>query len=244
MQVATAQKPTLNQIWIGEELQYLHFDSTHVLFDFPGKYGQQDKKGYHIIGDTLRLQDWFRSSSDNYKTMQQKNYDFIIHAKSDSITLKPLNDNALSLARSNSTITYKPIQSIYKKTFEYDSLRFTATNCYGYCPEMTLVIKGHDLFFYGGRHAIKQGNYTANIPEAVYAHLNELLRKSAIEKISSYKNEVFDAPYYTLTIYFNKKEKKIEGFVFPLIIKDLLIFLLNLPKMIESNLNPSIALLN
>lgn len=230
---ASGQKLNFYQAWIGDSLEFLKFDSTHATFQFSGKYGYHDKKVYHLLGDTLRLQDWFHSSSDNYKTLQYRDYDYLISVRKNSILLKPINDNALSLAGNRKEIKYQPIKSVYKKSFDFDSLKFTSTTCYGTCPEMTIVIKGKDVFFSGGRHAIKQGNYKASLSDTLYAELKDHLRKSAIEKIKNWEQEVYDAPYYTLTIYSKQNQKLIKGYDLPLVTKDLLRFLLELPKKLK-----------
>lgn len=230
---SSGQKPNLLQAWVGDSLEYLSLDSTHATFQFSGKYGYHNKKGYHLLADTLRLQDWFHSSSDNYKTLQHKDYDFLISFKKNSILLNPINDQALSLAGNRKEIHYQQINTIYKKSFDFDSLKFTSTTCYGRCPEMTIIIKGNNVLFSGGRYAIKQGNYKASLPDTLNAQLKDLLRKSAIEKIINWEQEVDDAPYYTLTLYFDHKKKLIEGYDLPLVMKDLLKYLLDLPKKLK-----------
>ncbi len=227
---SSGQKPNLLQIWVGDNLEYLSLDSIHATFQFSGKYGYHYKKGYHILGDTLRLQDWFHSSPDNYKSLQHKDYDFLISTNKKGFFLTAINEDALRLAGNRKLIQYRPIHTVYKKTFNFDSLKFTSTTCYGRCPEMTILIKGKRLFFSGGRHAIKQGNYKAVLPDTLLAQLNDHFRKSAIEQITNWKQEVDDAPYYTLTIYFDDKKKLIEGNVLPLVMKDLLKFLKYLQK--------------
>lgn len=230
------QKQNLYQIWIGDSLEYLSLDSTHATFHFSGKYGYHDKKGYHLVGDTLRLQDWFHSSADNYKTLQHKDYDFLVKVHKNTFFLNPINKDALLLAGNRSKIRFEPIANIYKEKFDFDSLKFTSTICYGKCPEMTLIIKGKKLFFKGGAYAVKHGNYEAVLADSLYFQLREHLRKSAIDRIVNWKQEVVDAPYYTLTVYYDKKEVFIEGYFLPLVTKDLLKFLLSLPKKIENDL--------
>ncbi|TAH08213.1 MAG: hypothetical protein EAZ13_04105 [Sphingobacteriia bacterium] len=233
LKVASGQRLNFYQAWIGDSLEYLKLDSTHATFQFSGNYVYHDKKGYHILGDTLRLQDWFHSSSDNYKTLQHKDYDYLISSRKNSILLKPINDNALGLAGNRKEIKYQPINSIYKKSFGFDSLKFTSTTCYGTCPEMTIIIKGKYVFFSGGRHAVKQGNYEAFLTDTLYTKLKDHLRKSAIEKIKNWEQEVYDAPYYTLKVSSKQNQKLIKGYDLPLIMKDLLKFLLELPTKLK-----------
>ena len=231
-----SQKLNFKQVWVGDSLEYLSLDSTHATFQFSGKYGYGDKKGYHILSDTLRLQDWFYSSVDNYKSLQHKDYDYLITPKKKKILLQAINENALMLACNRNLITYRPIHTIYKNSFDFDSLRFTSTTCYGTCPQMTILIKGKIVFFSGGRYAIKQGNYKTILTDTLYRQLKDYLRKSAIEKITNWGQEVDDAPFYTLTVFYAGKSKYIEGYDLPLVTKDLLKFLLNLPKKLENKL--------
>lgn len=189
------------------------------------------------MGDTLRLQDWFSYLGDTSKTLRHKDYDFLISINTKGFSLAAINENALRLAGNRKLIRYQPIETVYKKTFYFDSLKFTSTTCYGTCPEMTILIKGKHLFFFGGRHAVKQGNYKALLTDTIYLQLNDLLRKSAIDRIVNWEQEVYDAPFYTLTIYINKKKKYIEGYDLPLVTKNLLRFLLELPKKLENKLN-------
>lgn len=230
------QKPTLQQIWIGDSLEYLSLDSIHATFQFSGKNSYHDRKGYHILGDTLRLQDLFSYLGETSKTLLQKNYDYLISTNKKGISLSAINEDALRLAGYRKLVQYKPIHSIYKKTFNFDSLKFTSTTCYGRCPEMTILIKGNHLFFSGGRYAIKQGNFKAEIADTLYLQLKDFLRKSSIEKIVNWEQKIYDAPFYTLTVFFDNKQKYIEGYELPLVTKDLLRYLLDLPKKVERTL--------
>lgn len=232
-----SQKQNLLQVWIGDSLEYLSLDRIHATFQFSGKYGYHDKKGYHILGDTLRLQDWFSYLGDTTKTLRHKDYDYLISTNRNGFSLTAINENALRLAGNRKLIRYQPIQTVYKKSFKFDSLKFTSTTCYGTCPEMTILIKGKQLLFSGGRYAVKQGNYKAVLTDTLHRQLSELLRKSAIDRIINWEQEVYDAPFYTLTIYNDKKEKYIEGNDLPLVTKDLLKFLLELPKKLENKLD-------
>jgi hypothetical protein len=233
---ALGQKSTIERVWIGDSLEYMQFDGVHATFQFSEKYGYHNKKGYHLLRDTLRLQDWFYSSADNSKTLRHKDYDFMVRVRRNTLELQPINQDAFWLAGNRSRILFKPIDNFYKKSFDFDSLKFTSTTCYGTCPEMTIVIKGNKVFFTGGRHAVKQGSYEAFLSDALHYQLTEHLRKSAIDKIINWNQDVDDAPYYTLTIFYRRKTKHIEGFDLPLITKDLLKFLLHLPKQIEKDL--------
>jgi hypothetical protein len=143
---AFGQKSTIERVWIGDSLEYMQLDGVHASFQVSGRYGDHNKKGYHLHRDTLRLQDWFHSSADNYKTLRHKDYDFIVRVRRNMLELQPINQDALWLAGNRSRILFKPIDNFYKKSFDFDSLKFTSTTCYGTCPEMTLFIKGDKVF--------------------------------------------------------------------------------------------------
>jgi Domain of unknown function (DUF6438) len=234
LNISKAQKNHLFQVWVGDSLEYLSFDSANATFQFSGKYGFHETKGYHILGDTLRLQDWFTSSKDKFKTQRHTDYDYLMRKKGKTLWLKPINNDALELAGNREAITYKPIQTIYKNNFDFDSLKFSSTLCYGECPEMNFLIKEKEFFFWGGTFAIKKGNYKATLPDSIYGQLKDHLRKSAIQKIINWQHEVHDAPYYTLTIFSGKNKKIIEGYQLPVVTKDLIKFLLALPRKIET----------
>jgi hypothetical protein len=230
------QKLNLKQEWIGQNLEYLKLDSTHATFQFSHRFGYRDKKGYHILKDTLRLQDWFGSSQGNYKTLSHRDYDFLIKREKRSFTLIPINKAALEISGNRRKIAFVKRNTIYNKDVRLDSLHFTTTTCYGTCPEFSLRLIKKQLEFIGGKHAIKQGRYTAILSDSLYNVLAEVLKGTALDRIVNYPIEITDVPYTRIAVYYNGKKHMIEGYETPMVADKLHRFLLALPSLLEKTL--------
>lgn len=221
----------LNKEWVSKNLDYIKLNETHIFFQINGFY---QEKGYHIYGDTLRLQDWYHSSADNFKTLQHNDFDFLINVSENKITLKPLNKSAFQISKQS--IEFEPIENTYLKEFNYKSIRFTSTTCYGECPEMTILIEGRKVSFTGGVHAIKKGRYAAVLSEDLYQNLINILQKSSFNNAQNNRIVVIDAPRYSISIENNNITKTISGESLPILINPLLNFFLDLPSVLADKL--------
>ena len=116
----------------------------------------------------------------------------------------------------------------------WQKILFSSTTCYGTCPAMSLQIDNtRQIKFRGDINAVKQGYYTAFLPDQLY---REFLRILAISELDRPENLVMfniDASTYKLEVHYNNKVKFIKSSFFPYVTNDLLNYLLNLPKRVE-----------
>lgn len=227
-----AQIP-INKEWVSKNLDYIKLNKTHAYFQFNGHY---QEKGYHIYGDTLRMQDWYYSSNDNYKTLQHTDFDFLTKLNKDILSLTPINGDAVELSKQ--AISFTPIENYYLKSFNYDLIKFTSSTCYGECPEVALEIKARKVIFIGGKHATKQGKYSAYLSKELHEKLLSILKKSSFDRLQNNKMMVIDAPTYSISITRDNQSKTISGERLPILLKPLLDFLRELPKLLNNEFVP------
>lgn len=229
-----AQNSDLQRSWIGDDLEFIKIDTQQVYFEVYGNYPHQKK--YHLIGDTLRLYDKYTTSRDNFSKQHIKNYDFLINKlTSTNLTLVALDSNSLEIAGNKKIINYHERHLIKNRSIEFEEIKFSSTNCaFGKCPSLSLQINSEkELKFIGRRNAIKQGFYTALIPDSLYLELLEIISISELDKLKTWQQQVADAPEYTIEIHYNNKFKYLKNFFLPAVTNELIRFLLEISKKIE-----------
>lgn len=228
-----AQDVEIKKAWVGDDLEYIKIDSQRVNIEVFGNYPQQ--KRYYLSGDTLRLYDKYTTSRDNYSKQHIKNYDFLITKLTDTnLTLIALDSNSLEITGGKKKINYRERHLIKEPFLEFEMIKFSSTSCFGTCPSLSLQItKEKKLMFIGGTHAIKQGFYTATLSDTLFSSLIDILKLSEIDKLKTWRQQVSDAPEYTLEIHYNNQVKYLKNFFLPAVTQELVIFLLDISKRVE-----------
>lgn len=232
---ASGQKPTLYKLWAGDADNYLRVDSDAVRversWEFQGKrHVTQNAYRFAVIGDTLRIlkPDFYDSS----------NHDFIIKSFSrDELKLIPLNLHSRIFFVADApkkVLAFGDQQKIYTDTISFQKVLFSSTTCYGICPAMSFQIDNEKrMNFSGDKFAVKQGFYSAVIPDQLYSELLRILATSELDKLENLGILNADAPTYTLEVHYNNKVKFIKSFRFPYVTSELLNFLLEVPKRVD-----------
>ncbi|MBL0145424.1 MAG: hypothetical protein IPP48_06355 [Chitinophagaceae bacterium] len=228
-----SQNPDIKKSWVGNYLEFISIDSQRVNFEVFGNYPKQKK--YYLIGDTLRLYDKYSTSRDNFKKQYIKNYDFLITTLTESyLTLIAIDSNSLQLSGGKKKIEYCERHLVEQPKIQFETVKFISTNCYGKCPSLTLQIdKEKRLLFIGRRYAIKQGFYAATLSDSLFQSLIDILELSELDKLKTWKQQVYDAPEYTLEIHYNGKVKYLKNFFLPAVTHELIKYLLEISKKVD-----------
>ena len=228
-----SQDFNLKKSWVGHDLEFIKIDSQRVNFEVFGNYPQQKK--YYLIGDTLRLYDKYTTSRDNFSKQYIKNYDFLIRDLTETnLTLIAIDSNSLQLSGGKKNIKYRERHLVEQPKIQFEMIKFISTNCYGTCPSLTLQIdKEKKLMFNGRRYAIKQGFYTATLSDSLFNSLIDILKLSELDNLKTWRQEVSDAPEYTLEIHYNGKIKYLKSFFLPAVTNELTRYLLEISKKVN-----------
>jgi hypothetical protein len=228
-----SQNSDIKKSWVGNDLEFISIDSQRVNFEVFGSYPKQKK--YYLIGDTLRLYDKYTTSRDNFKKQYIKNYDFLIKALTDTnLTLVAIDSNSLQLSGGKKNIEYRERHLVAQPKIQFEAIKFISTNCYGKCPSLTLQIdKEKKLLFIGRRYAIKQGFYTATLSDSLFHSLIDILKLSELDNLKTWRQDVSDAPVYTLEIHYNGKVKYLKNFFLPAVTQELIQYLLEISKKVD-----------
>lgn len=223
---AQSDTALLRKIWIGPELAYLNISQNSYSMDF---YGQRPQNGdYTLLGDTLRLHN---TRYTGEKGSFYGDGDFLIkRLTSDSLILVPINELANKKLRGQPVLYYKDQALTVKKDLRFDSLFFKSTTCYGRCPAMEIRIdQKKQLKFKGGMFAIKEGDYTGVLADSTYQELLYLLSISELDHLKAWEQCVYDAPEYTLQVWYNNQMTFIENWYLPMVTNKIKDFLMKLP---------------
>lgn len=224
--VAAQSGPSsLQKAWVGPELAYVAFDSSHCVFDFFGRY--HINMVYQVKGDTLHLQ----PSGLNIGYRNIGNPQFRIkRLTSDSLVLVPVDSSAIRMVKGQPVLYYKSQVLTATDTIRFDSLYFKSTNCLGKCPAMEFqVYKNRQMKFIGEYYAVKTGHYTSRLPDSTYKQLQYLLSISALDKLKTWEQRIYDVPRYTVVVWYNNKRQFINNYELPLVMDQLLKYLMDLP---------------
>lgn len=224
-----AQPVSLQKTWIGEDLEFIRIDSQWAYIELFGVFPEQLK--YKLAGDTLRLYRQGTRYRDSYKTVITENYDFlVVKFTGTALELEALNKNALELTGLQKQLLLKDRNSIQQKKVTLEGIKFDHGPCLGTCPAMTLEITNHNqLRFIGGEHAVKQGFYTATIPDSLVNRMEQLVGELEIDRLKTWQQTVSDAPRSVLEFHYDNKTKTIRNYFLPAITHELIRFMLELP---------------
>jgi hypothetical protein len=231
----------VNKLWINDS-SYMKVDSNTIYLEFfrdMRKYGTVPKNKisvfteayrYRLVGDTLKLdaREFGRDKVQNF---------FIKALSSDEVKFLPLNEqsNILSFPSfSNKIINFRERHMVYTDTVKLEKIVFNTTNCYGFCPAMTLQIDNNkQMKFIGGRHAIKEGLFTSTLSNSLYNELTNILKMSELDKLVTDGDTNIDLSTHTIEIHYNNKVKYISSCRVPYVAEDLLKYLLTIPQKTE-----------
>ncbi|RYY45549.1 MAG: hypothetical protein EOO06_16275 [Chitinophagaceae bacterium] len=232
-----SQNIDIKRKWIDENLSAISIDSQTVYLDIFGRYPTQNN--YYLLKDTLRLYKKYTTSTDNFATQRVRTYDFILTNLTErTLTLIAIDSNSLLLTGGVKTIHFRDRSTLEPSDIQFDKIIFKATSCFGECPVMTLQIdRQKKLKFIGGRYSVKEGFYTAALPDSLFQLLIGILAISDVDKLKSPGLKIFDAPEYTLEIHYNGKVKYLNTVLLPAISHELLAYLLDISKKVT--LKPS-----
>ncbi len=226
-----SQKSALESLWVGEHNEYFKADSNIIYFETLSKrFGnKQIGRQYLLVGDTMRI------LSDN---QQKENCNFILDTmQRGALTLTPLNESARTLTAqivqtgTKERLNFRDNKKVYTDTIKFEKIMFHSTNCYGYCPRMSVVIdSSKKMIFDGERQTFKEGFFYATVPDSLYNVLIDLLRVAELDKIECSNLRNADAPTYTTEIHYNGKFKYLKSFMPPFVTDNLKQYLLTIAE--------------
>ncbi len=223
--MAQSKAALLQKAWVGPEMAYVSFDSTRCTFDFFGRF--PINMIYRLDGNTLYMEAGGLNISfrDGSKPVFQ-----IMQLTADSLVLVPANPGAVKMVKGQPALYYKSQALTVTDTIRFDSLYFKSTHCYGECPAMEYQISNNrQLKFIGDSYAVKEGHYTGILSDSIYERLQYLLSISALDKLKTWEQRIYDVPKYTVAVWYNNKRTVIENYELPLVMSQLLTYLKNLP---------------
>ncbi len=227
------QEKTLLKTWSSKDLAYLKIDLKHVYFEVYGQY--QYQKGYDIIGDTLRLNDKYTSSRDNYSKLHTDYFDFLIKKLTPhKLILVPLNSNAKDISNGKKEFKYTDIKNVIDKKLKFNQIRYRIYGGAWEWVDVSFSIDDKRNFKYINKS--KKNNleyFTGRLSREQYDIFLTLLKSSEIDKLYGFKQTVFDVPESTLEIDYNGKSKHIKQDILPAITIDLVNFISGLPKKVS-----------
>lgn len=241
-----SQKGLLQNVWIGEGTYYLSMDSQYlILEERKDEYRLHPYKSvyysYETVKDTLVL---YR---DDTKETSSK----IILLK---FLIKKNNSKKLSLEKlfvkfdrsqfshfnniywedSLKYFNFNSQSNLYTDTIKFEKIKFSASKCYGFCPDMKFEIcKDKSIKFWGGNSSLKAGYFKGWLSDSLYNELMFLLRISDLDRTANANMFNADAPYYAIEVHYNNKYNFMHTSFLPLIYKKLEKYLLDLYKKME-----------
>ncbi len=246
---AIGQKNLIGKVWVGENMECLRLYPEYAKFMFLKNNDldvsridgcNADTKNYLLVDDTLRLFDEYYSSSEGIVGPILRFYTFKLLSTKDTLILKPIGDNAFNLAAKRNEVRFWPLEKALPEKFEFDSLVFSSTMCFGDCPEMTYSVKGRNVLFEGGHHAVKEGKFSAKLTKRLHRRLKKEVRNSALYDCQRYCSLFTTcSSTYSLSIHNGTSSYRFSDTEWPAFADDLLKFLLYLPNKIEKDLNPA-----
>ncbi len=225
---APAQKYFIEKDWVGMKLEYLSFADSLLVLDNGSSFSK--KFSYDLKGRKLELIEHNLSSSSGQVFPYQ-----LAKASEDTLVLKPLDEKAYNLIGKRKYLILYSASSMIDENFQFEKLSFTSTSCYGTCPVMKIEIYvSGKVYFQGEEHTDKyKGLYKGKLKAFELKDFKNLLKRSAIDKMTSRTDYLTDLPTYRLIVYYNGKKKDITTHTFPSYNKDLLDYLLNIFKNIK-----------
>ncbi len=242
-----AQNNLIQNIWIGEKSECnLSIDSNFILLETKSSYQGTDNYRtvyyqYSQLNDTLVL---YRDDNDLKERIDLLKF-----------VVKIINKNNLELVKVFSNFGDKNFSHFYdyfwsdsinkfnfkvqEKLFnnsikKFDKILFSASKCYGICPDMRFEInKDKTINFIGGSRSQKKGFFTGNLTDSLYKELIFLLEISEIDKKNFIGNFNSDAPYYAIEVHYNDKVSFTHTSFLPLVYNKLKFFLLDLYLMLD-----------
>jgi len=229
VQSAMAQ-PTLQKTWVGRNNDYIRIRKDTI--DYFKKY-EYLHIPYSLEADTMKVPVRFWKSqgmpweglalSFRIKSLTRDSLMLVLEFGDDKIPGMDYERRFI-----DSALTYDP-----KLTF--DSLYFSASECFGNCPSLQIAISSTGAVRFRGRTDTEpfHGCYAGTLPQTWLGQLNEILRCGRIGEIPEDLGRTIDAPVYKLRITLNGKTKTISGTPFPAYDWPLLDILLDAYKVAE-----------
>lgn len=178
-------------------------DSTIVL------YGWGDFQKYWIKNDTIFFKSRDRLTKD-YSHLDSVSWKPMIAREvingTDTLGRFSINNDTLILDDNflkKKTIRYYNLKKL--SSFNFDSLLFATTMCYGICPSMELkIISNGDFLFKGKAYTEKLGSYKGKLSQQLIGLINNKINLMNFEKYdSTYLAEHTDGQSRSIIIYHN-----------------------------------------
>ncbi|NOT90236.1 DUF6438 domain-containing protein [Ferruginibacter sp.] len=241
-----SQQGLLQNVWIGQGTYYLSVDSQYVILEDrkDGDKLHPYKSVYYFyetVKDTLVLyRDDIKESSSKiilFKFLIKK-------SNSKELSLEKLfvkldrshfsHFNNIYWEDSLKFFNFKSQPNLYTDTIKFEKIKFSASKCYGFCPDMKFEIyNDKSIKFWGGNGSLKTGYFKGRLSDSLYNELIFLLKISDLDRTANANKFNVDAPYYAIEVHYNSKCNFMHTSFLPLIYKKLEKFLLGLYKKME-----------
>jgi hypothetical protein len=247
------QSSKLKGRWVSSKQEYMlindTLDKSNILC---GKDQWENYLNLSIHANTLSFYNSYTSSTDNFKTMRIRSYDYTIIAVTDSaLTIRTTSKLSKDLFNGADTIKFIRQEYTVDTSFHFEKLIFHTTVCFGSCPVLDIQIDSNKEILY---HALIPKNKSRLSPsdtfnckgtlrQPEYDQLLRLLKTSNLRNLQYNVQTCCDAPLITLIVYYNGERKYIQSMSLPPVINDLIFFLYHLnEKAVLKNIPGKIVL--
>lgn len=232
---AFAQKPVLKTLWAGNDSLYLSTLEvegypTQLIFEkINPKFGNIRKSfTYKVSGDTLKVKNYPESDTGAF---------IMDTLKKGQLVLTPVNEQAshymvaATLTSAQKHYKFNNVTALKTDTIKFEKLLFRSTNCYGFCPAITLEIDhNRKVRYIGGKFAVKQGQFEGKLSAQLSAQLINLLKTADLDKLVGNTLHNVDAPDYTIEVHYNHKVLYLNTMEVPFALEPLKAMLLDIPR--------------
>ena len=212
----------LNNIWVGEKLEYLEIRSDTLISEIHTFHVSMCR--FKLMSDTLFISQ--RDLRDTDAHIDEYVPRFIVQ-KSDSLTLILKSVYAFD----SIPVHCVPKSKLIDRNFHFQKIQFTSSNCYGDCPayKMSIDSVGQIYLEVGWSKWVKSGYYKSQLSKKKLNELCTILKSSAVDRFPENRGQAIDAPSYSFVFYYNNKIKKSFGSKIPYFSRELLYYLILLP---------------
>ncbi len=238
----TAQLTRLKGTWITPESELMLIHDTASLYagNYLATKNSQQNYLLFLYGDTLSFQEHYSTSSDNFKEVHVKKFDFQLNYLSDSMLIvKPVSDLSKGFFNNKAGLIFTRKKFSIDNTIRFEKIIFNTTSCHGSCSTYHLQInnkkeielyaervhKKNDDFFLDSS---KMGYYIGTLDEKLYNNLISELKTCNLNSLSFNDIECCDGSVITIIVYYNGQRKYFKSMFPPIIASDLISYLHNI----------------
>lgn len=229
--------PTINKVWIGENLEYLSLIKKNIYFDDGNGHTENNCKLIHR-DTSLIIRKYFWQAGK----MGRQYEDYIceiLKLTNDTLIISPKNKKATILTKNKESYIYTDKNILYKEDLQFQKLCFSKLCGFSHSNIKIDIDCFGQVYFFSESISFKKkdnnykGSYIGQLNEKQLFDLIEILKKSELDRFPTELGNSIDAPIYNFKFYYDNKIKESVVSNIPLFYEPLLDYLLTIYKNIK-----------